>query len=154
MKVKYIVIPAVAILLGGLYYKSRLDNVKRLVSKVKAVPTGIRLGSNPFANNKFKCFIDVTLFNETSETFNADGILSFLKRINIITQGKRIATINVNKSSLKIPPRGQFVLKNLELEISLVETLLNFKTLTNIKSVSDIRVEPVISILGNEQTIS
>ena len=152
MKAKYVVIPAVALLLGGLYYKTRLDNVKRLVSKIKAVPTGIR--NLRFENSIFKCTIDVTLFNGSNETFNADGILSFLKRINVITQGKRIATINVNKSSLKIVPRGQFVLKDLQVEISLLETLLNISTLASIKSASDIRVEPVISILGNEQTIS
>ncbi|WP_395043170.1 hypothetical protein [Flavobacterium sp.] len=152
MKAKYIVIPVVGIVLGGLYYKSKLDNVKRLLPNIKAVPTAIR--NIRVESGIFKFAIDVTLFNNSSETFNADGILSFLKKINIVFNTKRIATINVNRSSLNIVARGQNTLKDLQVEIPVLASILNIPKLLNIKSIDDIKIEPVISIIGNEQTIA
>lgn len=153
IRAKHIVITGAILGAGVLWYSIKLNKWKDTMGKLKALPTGFR----KFDIN-FKCMrftLDVTLFNPTNDNFSPDGGgVAVVKRIVLKDKtAKRIATITVNKSFVSVPAKGKFVLKDLLVEIPILENLSNMESLVKITGLKDIQTETVIGVLGKEYSI-
>lgn len=149
---KHIVITGAILGIGVLWYSSKLNKWKETMKKLKALPTGIRNFDINFKRVRFN--LDVTLFNPTSENFNPDGVIAVVKRIVLKDKtAKRIATITVNKSFISIPAKGKFELKDLLVEIPILENLSNWQSLSQIAGFKDVQTETIIGVLGKEYSI-
>ena len=151
MKAKYIVIPLAIIFGAGLYVSVKTKKLVALLPYLKAFPVAVK--NIGIRGGQFKANFDLKIFNTSSDNFNADGLTSFLKKVLIYSNSKLIATILVDRQRLNIPANGSAVIKNLSLEISLAQTLLNINTFLKIKSPDDLTLVPVVEILGKEITI-
>jgi hypothetical protein len=152
IRAKHIVITGAVIALGAIWYKTKLDKWKQTMKKLTALPTGIRNFDINFKRMRFS--LDVTLYNPTSDNFSPDGIIAVVKRIVLKDKSaKRIATITVNKSFISIPAKGKYVLKDLIVEIPILDNISNWQSLSQITSVKDIQTEAVIGVLGKEYSI-
>lgn len=152
VRAKHIVITGVLIGAGLFWYSTKIDKWKQTMTKLKALPTGFRNFDINFKRMRFN--LDVTLFNPTNDNFSPDGIIAVVKRIIISDKTqKRIATITVNKSFVSVPAKGKFVLKDLIVEIPIVENLTNLQSLVTIKSLKDLSIETIIGVLGKEYSI-
>jgi hypothetical protein len=149
---KHIVITGALLGIGVLWYNSKLNKWKETMKKLKALPTGIRNFDINFKRVRFN--LDVTLYNPTSDNFNPDGVIAVVKRIVLKDKtAKRIATITVNKSFISIPAKGKFELKDLLVEIPILENLSNWQSLSQIAGFKDVQTETIIGVLGKEYSI-
>lgn len=149
---KHIVITGAIIGVGIWWYSTKIDKWKQTMAKLKALPTGIRNFDINFKRMRFN--LDVTLYNPTTENFNPDGIIAVIKRIVLKDKNtRRIATIIVNKSFINLPAKGKFELKNLLVEIPVLENLSNWQSLSSITGVKDLQIETIIGVLGKEYSI-
>lgn len=152
IRAKHIVITGALLGIGVLWYKRKLCKWKETMKKLKALPTGIKNFDINFKRMRFN--LDVTIYNPTSDNFSPDGVLATVKRIILKDKtAKRIATITVNKTFLSIPAKGKHVLKDLIVEIPILENLSNWQSLSQIRSLKDIQTETIIGVLGNEYSI-
>ena len=152
IRAKHIVITGVLLGIGAIWYRSKLNKWKETMKKLKALPTGIRNFDINFKRMRFN--LDVTIYNPTSDNFNPDGIVATVKRIILKDKtAKRIATITVNKSFLCIPAKGKHILKDLIVEIPILENISNWQNLSQIKSINDIQTETILGVLGKEYSI-
>ncbi|MGH2667133.1 hypothetical protein [Flavobacterium sp.] len=152
IKAKHIVITGAILGAGILWYRGKLNKWKETMKKLKALPTGIRNFDINFKRMRFN--LDVTLYNPTNDNFSPDGIIAVVKRIVLKDKtAKRIATITVNKTFISIPAKGKFVLKDLIVEIPILENLSNWQSLSQITSVKDIQTETILGVLGKEYSI-
>lgn len=152
IRAKHIIIGGAILGIGALWYSSKLNKWKETMTKLKALPTGLRNFDINFKRMRFN--LDVTLYNPTSDNFSPDGIIAVVKRIILKDKTeKRIATITFNKSFISIPAKGKFVLKDLIVEIPVLENISNWQNLSKIKSVNDIHIETILSVLGKEYSI-
>lgn len=152
IKTKHIIIGGAILGIGAIWYSSKLNKWKETMTKLKAIPTGLRNFDINFKRMRFN--LDVTLYNPTSDNFSPDGIIAIVKRIILKDKTeKRIATITVNKSFISIPAKGKFVLKDLIVEIPVLENVSNWQNLSKIRSVNDIQIETILSVLGKEYSI-
>lgn len=152
IRAKHIVITGAIVGIGVLWYSSKLNKWKETMKKLKALPTGIRNFDINFKRMRFN--LDVTLYNPTNENFSPDGIIAVVKRIILKDKtAKRIATITINKSFISIPAKGKFVLKDLIVEIPILENISNWQSLSQIRSVNDIQTETILGVLGKEYSI-
>lgn len=152
IRAKHIVITGAILGIGALWYTSKLNKWKETMKKLKALPTGIRNFDINFKRMRFN--LDVTLYNPTSDNFSPDGIIAVVKRIILKDKtAKKIATITVNKSFISIPAKGKFVLKDLIVEVPILENISNWQNLSQIRSVKDIQTETILGVLGKEYSI-
>ena len=149
---KHIVIAGAVLGIGALWYSSKLSKWKETMKKLKALPTGIRNFDINFKRMRFN--LDVTLYNPTNDDFSPDGVIAMVKRIVLKDKtAKRIATITVNKSFVSIPAKGKYVLKDLIVEIPILENISNWQNLSQITGLKDIQTEAIIGVLGKEYSI-
>lgn len=152
IRAKHIVITGAILGAGVLWYRSKLNKWKQTMGKLKALPTGFRNFDINFKRLRFN--LDVTLFNPTNDNFSPDGVIAVVKRIVLKDKtDKRIATITVNKTFVSVPAKGKFVLKDLVVEIPILENLSNMESLVKITGIKDIQTETIISVLGKEYSI-
>ena len=152
IKTKHIIIGGAILGIGAIWYSSKLNKWKETMTKLKAIPTGLRNFDVNFKRMRFN--LDVTLYNPTNDNFSPDGIIATVKRIILKDKTeKRIATITVNKSFISIPAKGKFGLKDLIVEIPVLENISNWQNLSKIRSVNDIQIETILSVLGKEYSI-
>lgn len=152
IRAKHIVITGAIVGAGVLWYRSKLNKWKQTMGKLKALPTGFRNFDINFKRLRFN--LDVTLFNPTNDNFSPDGVIAVVKRIVLKDKtDKRIATITVNKTFVSVPAKGKFVLKDLVVEIPILENLSNMESLVKITGIKDIQTETIISVLGKEYSI-
>jgi hypothetical protein len=152
IKVKYIVITGALLAIGVLWYKNKVNKWKETMGKLKALPTGFRNFDINFKRMRFN--LDVTLFNPTKDNFSPDGVIAVVKRIVLKDKtAKRIATITVNKSFVSVPANGKFELKDLVVEIPILENLSNMESLVKITGMKDIQIETILGVLGKEYSI-
>lgn len=152
IKAKHIVITGAIVGIGVWWYSTKIDKWKQTMAKLKALPTGIRNFDINFKRMRFN--LDVTLYNPTTDNFNPDGIIAMVKRIVLKDKNtRRIATIIVNKSFVNVPAKGKFELKNLLVEIPVLENLSNWQTLSSITGIKDLQIETIIGVLGKEYSI-
>lgn len=152
IRAKHIVITGAILGAGVLWYRSKLDKWKQTMGKLKAIPTGFRNFDINFKRVRFN--LDVTLFNPTNEHFRPDGIIAVVKRIVLKDKtDKRMVTITVNRTFVSVPAKGKFVLKDLIVEIPILENLSNMESLVKITGLKDIQTETIIGVLGKEYSI-
>lgn len=152
IKVKHVVITSALIGIGILWYKYKVNKWKETMGKLKALPTGFRNFDINFKRMRFN--LDVTLFNPTKDNFSPDGVIAVVKRIVLKDKtSKRIATITVNKSFVSVPANGKFELKDLVVEIPILENLSNMESLVKITGMKDIQIETILGVLGKEYSI-
>lgn len=152
VKPKHVVIAGAILGAGVWWYSSKLNKWKQTMTKLKAIPTGFR--NFDINLNRIRFNLDVTLFNPTSENFSPDAIIAVVKRIVLKDKSAhKIATITVNKSFISIPAKGKYVLKDLIVEIPILENLSNWQNLAKIRGVKDIQTEAIIGVLGKEYSI-
>lgn len=152
IRAKHIVITGALLGIGALWYSSKLNKWKETMKKLKALPTGIRNFDINFKRMRFN--LDVTIYNPTNDNFSPDGVIASVKRIILKDKtAKRIATITVNKSFQSIPAKGKHVLKDLIVEIPILENVSNWQNLIQIKSINDIQTETILGVLGKEYSI-
>jgi hypothetical protein len=152
IKAKHIVITGAIVGVGVWLYSTKIDKWKQTMAKLKALPTGIRNFDINFKRIRFN--LDVTLYNPTTDNFNPDGIIAVVKRIVLKDKNtRRIATIIVNKSFINLPAKGKFELKNLLVEIPVIENLSNWQSLSSITGIKDLQIETIIGVLGKEYSI-
>ena len=152
IKVKHVVITSALIGIGILWYKNKVNKWKATMGKLKALPTGFRNFDINFKRMRFN--LDVTLFNPTKDNFSPDGVIAVVKRIVLKDKtAKRIATITVNKSFVSVPANGKFELKDLVVEIPILENLSNMESLVKITGMKDIQIETILGVLGKEYSI-
>jgi hypothetical protein len=152
IKAKYIIIGGAILGIGALWYNSKINRWKEAMTKLKAVPTGLRNFDINFKRMRFN--LDVTLYNPTNESFNPDGIIAVVKRIVLKDKlAKKFATITVNRSFISLPAKGKLELKDLIVEIPILENISNWQNLTEIKSVNDIQIETILNVMGKEYSI-
>ena len=152
IKAKHIVITGAIVGIGVWWYSTKIDKWKQTMAKLKALPTGIRNFDINFKRIRFN--LDVTLYNPTTDNFNPDGIIAVVKRIVLKDKNtRRIATIIVNKSFVNVPAKGKFELKNLLVEIPVLENLSNWQSLSSITGIKDLQIETIIGVLGKEYSI-
>ncbi len=152
IKVKHVVITSALIGIGILWYKNKVNKWKETMGKLKALPTGFRNFDINFKRMRFN--LDVTLFNPTKDNFSPDGVIAVVKRIVLKDKtAKRIATITVNKSFVSVPANGKFELKDLVVEIPILENLSNMESLVKITGMKDIQIETILGVLGKEYSI-
>ena len=152
IKAKHIVITGALVGIGVLWYKNKVKKWKETMGKLKALPTGFRNFNINFKRMRFT--LDVTLFNPTNENFSPDSVIAVVKRIVLKDKtAKRIATILVNKSFVSVPAKGKFILKDLVVEIPILENLSNMESLVKITGIKDIQIETILGVLGKEYSI-
>lgn len=152
IKAKHIVITGAIVGVGVWWYSTKIDKWKQTMAKLKALPTGIRNFDINFKRMRFN--LDVTLYNPTTDSFNPDGIIAVVKRIVLKDKNtRRIATIIVNKSFINLPAKGKFELKDLLVEIPILENLSNWQSLSSITGIKDLQIETIIGVLGKEYSI-
>jgi hypothetical protein len=152
IKAKHIIISGAILGIGALWYNIKINRWKETMTKLKAVPTGLRNFDINFKRMRFN--LDVTMYNPTNESFNPDGIIAVVKRIVLKDKlAKKFATITVNRSFISIPAKGKFVLKDLIVEIPILENISNWQNLSEIKSINDIQIETILSVMGKEYSI-
>ena len=152
IKVKHVVITSALIGIGIIWYKYKVNKWKETMGKLKALPTGFRNFDINFKRMRFN--LDVTLFNPTKDNFSPDGVIAVVKRIVLKDKtAKRIATITVNKSFVSVPANGKFELKDLVVEIPILENLSNMESLVKITGMKDIQIETILGVLGKEYSI-
>lgn len=152
IKSKHIIVVGAIIGIGVLWYSSKINRWKETMTKLKAVPSGLRNFDINFKRMRFN--LDVTLYNPTNENFNPDGIIAIVKRIILKDKtAKNFATITVNKSFISLPAKGKIELKDMIVEIPILENISNWQTLSQIRSVNDIQIETILSVLGKEYSI-
>ncbi len=152
IKVKHIIIAGAILGIGALWYNNKINRWKETMTKLKAVPTGLRNFDINFKRMRFN--LDVTLYNPTNESFNPDGIIAVVKRIVLKDKlAKKFATITVNRSFVSLPAKGKFELKDLIVEIPILENISNWQNLSEIKSINDIQIETILSVMGKEYSI-
>ena len=152
IKAKYIIIGGAILGIGALWYNSKINRWEEAMTKLKAVPTGLRNFDINFKRMRFN--LDVTLYNPTNESINPDGIMAVVKRIVLKDKlAKKFATITVNRSFISLPAKGKFVLKDLIVEIPIMENISNWQSLSEIKSVNDIQIETILNVMGKEYSI-
>jgi len=152
IKVKHIVITGALVGIGVLWYKNKVNKWKETMGKLKALPTGFRNIDINF--KRMRINLDVTLFNPTKDNFSPDGVIAVVKRILLKDKtAKRIATITVNKSFVSVPANGKFELKDLVVEIPILENLSNMESLVKITGMKDIQIETILGVLGKEYSI-
>lgn len=152
IKAKHIIISGAILGIGALWYNIKINRWKETMTKLKAVPSGLRNFDINFKRMRFN--LDVTMYNPTNESFNPDGIIAVVKRIVLKDKlAKKFATITVNRSFISIPAKGKFVLKDLIVEIPILENISNWQNLSEIKSINDIQIETILSVMGKEYTI-
>lgn len=152
MKSKHFIVVGAIIGIGVLWYSSKINRWKETMTKLKAVPTGLRNFDINFKRMRFN--LDVTLYNPTNGNFNPDGIIAIVKRIILKDKtAKNFATITVNKSFISLPAKGKLELKDLIVDIPILENISNWQTLSQIRSVNDIQIETILSVLGKEYSI-
>lgn len=152
IKAKHIVITGAIVGIGVWWYSTKIDKWKQTMAKLKALPTGIRNFDINFKRMRFN--LDVTLYNPTTDNFNPDGFIAVVKRIVLKDKNtRRIATIIVNKSFVNVPAKGKFELKNLLVEIPVLENLSNWQSLSSITGIKDLQIETIIGVLGKEYSI-
>jgi hypothetical protein len=152
IKSKHIIVVGAIIGIGVLWYSSKINRWKETMNKLKAVPTGLRNFDVNFKRMRFN--LDVTLYNPTNENFNPDGIIAIVKRIILKDKtAKNFATITVNKSFISLPAKGKLELKDLIVEIPILDNISNWQTLSQIRGVNDIQIETILSVLGKEYSI-
>lgn len=152
IKAKHIVITGAILGIGVWWYSTKIDKWKQTMAKLKALPTGIRNFDINFKRMRFN--LDVTLYNPTTDNFNPDGIIAVVKRIVLKDKNtRRIATIIVNKSFVNVPAKGKFELKDLLVEIPILENLSNWQSLSSITGIKDLQIETIIGVLGKEYSI-
>ena len=152
IKVKHVVITSALIGIGILWYKNKVNKWKETMGKLKALPTGFRNFDINF--KRMRVNLDVTLFNPTKDNFSPDGVIAVVKRIVLKDKtAKRIATITVNKSFVSVPANGKFELKDLVVEIPILENLSNMESLVKITGMKDIQIETILGVLGKEYSI-
>jgi hypothetical protein len=152
IKAKHIIISGAILGIGALWYNIKINRWKETMTKLKAVPTGLRNFDINFKRMRFN--LDVTMHNPTNESFNPDGIIAVVKRIVLKDKlAKKFATITVNRSFISIPAKGKFVLKDLIVEIPILENISNWQNLSEIKSINDIQIETILSVMGKEYSI-
>jgi hypothetical protein len=152
IKAKHIVITGAIVGIGVWWYSTKIDKWKQTMAKLKALPTGIRNFDINFKRMRFN--LDVTLYNPTTDNFNPDGIIAVVKRIVLKDKNtRRIATIIVNKSFVNVPAKGKFELKDLLVEIPVLENLSNWQSLSSITGIKDLQIETIIGVLGKEYSI-
>ena len=152
IKVKHVVITSALIGIGILWYKYKVNKWKETMGKLKALPTGFRNFDINFKRMRFN--LDVTLFNPTKDNFSPEGVIAVVKRIVLKDKtAKRIATITVNKSFVSVPANGKFELKDLVVEIPILENLSNMESLVKITGMKDIQIETILGVLGKEYSI-
>lgn len=150
--VKYTVIGLLAVSTGCIYVSERVKNLKEIMVKLIPVPSNFR-------NLSIKHWIlyfnfDLTLHNPTTEDFNPNGIIVTVKRVEVKTaDGKLIAKVNVNKTSINVPAKGKYMLKDLAVEVDIYSNAMNALSLAKIKGIEDIKVDIVCGILGTEYVI-
>lgn len=145
--VKKIVIGLSAIIGVGLLIKSKVNNWREIMPQLKALPTDFKNLDINWERIAFN--IDITIFNPTKDAFNPDGIIAQLDRLEIATKSKKIATLIVKKSHISIPAEGNFLLKDLRVEVPIAQ-IANIK---NIRSYDDIEITAVMNVLGEEYFI-
>jgi hypothetical protein len=59
----------------------------------------------------------------------------------------------VNKSFVSVPAKGKFILKDLTVEIPILENLSNMESLVKITGIKDIQIETILGVLGKEYSI-
>ncbi len=134
-------------------FQKKYNNWKYTITKLKALPTGFKKLKLDSSIIKFN--IDVTIVNPTNEDFKPDGIIAVLQKINIKdVVGNTIASVNVNRSYIIIPAKSKIVLKDLLVEVPIIKNILNWKNIIAIKSLNDIKLESVITVLGKEYLIT
>jgi hypothetical protein len=80
--------------------------------------------------------------------------MAVVKRIVLKDKlAKKFATITVNRSFISLPAKGKFVLKDLIVEIPIMENISNWQSLSEIKSINDIQIETILSVMGKEYSI-
>ena len=152
IKAKHVVITGALVGVGLLWYSSKINKWKETMGKLKALPTGFRNFDINFKRMRFN--LDVTLFNPTKDNFSPDGVIAVVKRIVLKDKtAKRIATITVNKSFVSVPANGKFILKDLIVEIPILENLSNMESLVKITGIKDIQIETILGVLGKEYSI-
>jgi hypothetical protein len=152
IRAKHIIITGTLIGIGVYWYNSKLNKWKETMKKLKALPTGIRNFDINFKRLRFN--LDVTLFNPTTENFNPDGVVAVVKRIILKDKtAQKIATLIVNKSFISIPAKGKYVLKDLVVEIPILENITNWQNLSQITNMKDIQTETILGVLGKEYSI-
>ena len=134
-------------------FQKKYNNWKSTITKLRALPTGFR--NLKVESSIIKFNIDVTIVNPTNEDFKPDGVIAVLQKVNIKdSQGNVIASVNVNRSYIIIPAQSKIVMKDLPVEVPIIKNLLNWKNLIAIKSINDIKLESVITVLGKEYLIT
>jgi len=152
IRANHILIKGTILGTGLCVYNSKPNKWKETMKKLKALPTGFRNFDINFKRMRFN--LDVTLYNPTSDDFSPNGIITVVKRIILKDKtAKRIATITVNKSFVSVPAKGKFVLKDLIVEIPILENLSNVESLMQITGLKDIQTETIIGVLGKEYSI-
>jgi hypothetical protein len=144
MAVKHIVLGLTAIATIGLLLKKKVADWRNVMTQLKAFPTEFRKFNANFKSISFE--IDVTIFNPSNESFNPDGILAQLDRLEVDVKGQKIATVMVKRNGLQIPANGKFILRNLKVEVPVT----NIMIAKNVRHYDDINVTAVINVLGEE----
>lgn len=152
IRAKHIVIGFGVLGLGGIYLKNRVKKLSETMTKLIPIPSAFR---NWSLKNWILSFnMDVTIHNPSNEAFNPNGIIVKIKRLEIKDlTGRLILKINIDKTSVNIPAKGKYVLKDLAVEIDTYANILNNASLLKIRSSEDIKVDIVVSILGKEHII-
>lgn len=147
MSIKYIVIGLTALTTVGLLIKKKVNNWRELITQLQAFPSAFSKLDINFTRIQF--VIDVTIFNPTKDSFNPDGIIAQLDRLEIDVKGKNIATVTIKKNGVQIPANGKFILKDLLVTVP-TQNILYAK---DIRSYNDINIKAIVNVLGEEYTI-
>lgn len=112
----------------------------------------VNISSINFTSNAITLNAFIKLINPTNETFDANGFVVKISRINFFYDNKYIATAHPELTNVEVPANNELVISNIPVIIPYKALLNIVPDITNFNQ-NNISVETIISVGGNEFSI-
>lgn len=142
---------------AGLLVAASIFGFKK-VSKIKEIFEGMdilpdRISKFDASFTRLKFNLDIKLVNNSNEDlYVTGGSIVSLKQIIIFYRDTYLATVNVALNSIEIPKKGFYILRDIPVEVDLINVLQNATSLANFK-MSELGITGIINAMGNDYEI-
>lgn len=140
----------IVVFLTSIFGVKKAKEMQILFSKLTIKPLNFRNFSGNLKTIKFYC--DVVLKNPTDIDFEVNGYLIKLTQLNFYYDGKFLATSYQNITDISIPANNELLLKNILVEVNVINALQNANELYNF-SYDKLTVEAIVNVAGYNITL-
>lgn len=129
----------------------KVTKIKEIFDEMDIDPDRITKFDISWKRIKFN--LDIRLRNNSNEDLYLTGAsIVTLKQIIIFYKNTYLATVDVNIGEIEIPRKSDFFLKDIPVEVDLINTLQNISSLVDFK-LENIATTGIINAMGNDYLI-